>query len=244
MGPTGPAGDPGPTGSTGPAGPTGPTGATGDPGPAGEPGDAGPIGDDASVSLLSLTPDSCADGTTVEVGLDNGDGGGVAGNGVLEPGEVDDRAFISNTKDQLACFENTYFPETFPTPPWNRDHCVPGDIDQAFGSDWTISWYDSGAELPQSVTFQVNQGPECNDALDDKTVWLNGVPQGSTFSWDDLGCVCGGQTPILQTWVMTDLSGYVVGGLNTLVWEYDGVAETLAPHGPWDGAVIRVTIER
>jgi hypothetical protein len=34
---------------------------------------------------------TCANGgVTIQVGLDNGDGGGTAGNGILETGEVDD----------------------------------------------------------------------------------------------------------------------------------------------------------
>jgi hypothetical protein len=40
---------------------------------------------------------TCATGgVTIQVGLDNGDGGGTAGNGVLESGEVDDSTIICN----------------------------------------------------------------------------------------------------------------------------------------------------
>jgi hypothetical protein len=35
-------------------------------------------------------------GVTVQVGLDNGDGGGTAGNGTLELGEVDDSTNLCN----------------------------------------------------------------------------------------------------------------------------------------------------
>jgi len=40
---------------------------------------------------------TCAKGgVTVQVGLDNGDGGGTAGNGTLEAGEVDDTTTLCN----------------------------------------------------------------------------------------------------------------------------------------------------
>jgi hypothetical protein len=48
--------------------------------------------------MISLAAGAtCAKGgVTIQVGLDNGDGGGTAGNGVLEPGEVDSSTNLCN----------------------------------------------------------------------------------------------------------------------------------------------------
>jgi len=97
-GPPGPAGEAGPPGPAGEAGPPGPAGEAGPPGPAGE---AGPPGADGYTSLIKLTPEpagsNCAaGGTRIDVGIDNGDGGGTARNGILETGEVDATSYVCN----------------------------------------------------------------------------------------------------------------------------------------------------
>jgi hypothetical protein len=50
------------------------------------------------IKLITLTAGAtCAKGgVTVQVGLDNGDGSGIAGNGILESGEVDDFTNLCN----------------------------------------------------------------------------------------------------------------------------------------------------
>lgn len=71
-------------------------------GSAGGAGGAGPKGDpgsDGFHSLLRLTDESggsnCASGgKKIEAGLDNGDGGGVAADGVLDDGEVDNTQYL------------------------------------------------------------------------------------------------------------------------------------------------------
>jgi hypothetical protein len=56
-------------------------------------------GSDGLTSLITTTVEAaggnCADGgQRVDSGLDNGDGGGTAGNGTLEAGEIDDTAYV------------------------------------------------------------------------------------------------------------------------------------------------------
>jgi hypothetical protein len=111
MGPTGPTGA---DGDDGAIGPTGPTGADGDDGAIGPTGPTGADGDDGATgptgaagynSLIDLFPfgsgdpfDGCngAGGVIIQVGIDNGDGLGVAGDGVLQAGEVDEGVTVCN----------------------------------------------------------------------------------------------------------------------------------------------------
>jgi hypothetical protein len=72
---------------------------------------------------------------------------------------------------------------------------------------------------------------------------LNGVPQGSAFAWANVACNCN-PTLALTTWTMTNLSGYVVGGSNTLTWQVEGIDELLVPKSTWNSAVMRVKINR
>ncbi len=238
-GQTGDAGPMGPTGPTGPQGPMGDTGPTGDIGPTGPTGPSGAAGDDAYRSLITWSADSCADGTTISVGLDNGDGGGIAGNGNLEPGEVDDTAFLSNSANQVVCFDAADF--DFST----SSACDPGSVARSpsESEDWSVSWTDAGAEMPSAVTVELHQATECGVG-EDKAVALNGVGQGAPYSWSDMNCSCA-DSPILQSWPLADLSGYVVGGTNTVTWwDTLPVLEILRANPAWDGAVVRVTIER
>jgi len=73
----------------GPAGPKGPTGSDGDTGPQGASGEAG----HASLTTTTDLPRGDADcpygGVRYDSVIDNGDGGGTADDGVLQPGEVD-----------------------------------------------------------------------------------------------------------------------------------------------------------
>lgn len=122
MGPQGPQGEQGPQGSRGPRGYTGPQGPQGPPGadgvdgaqgppgadgvdgaqgPQGPQGEQGAQGDSGVNSLVSITDEpagaNCAaGGKKIYAGLDNGDGGGTAGNDVLEPGEVDSTSYVCN----------------------------------------------------------------------------------------------------------------------------------------------------
>ncbi|MBN2530914.1 MAG: hypothetical protein JXR76_31295 [Deltaproteobacteria bacterium] len=66
-------------------------------------GTDGVDGSDGSTSLLTLTPYSgglCANGgQQIDAGLDNGDGGGTANNGILESGEIDDTSYVCDGAD-------------------------------------------------------------------------------------------------------------------------------------------------
>jgi uncharacterized protein YjbI with pentapeptide repeats len=88
-------------GLTGPAGPQGPQGSAG---PAGATGPQGPKGVDGPTALIKTTSEApgsnCASGgQRVESGLDNGAGGGTAGDGVLQTGEVLATAYVCNGMD-------------------------------------------------------------------------------------------------------------------------------------------------
>jgi hypothetical protein len=109
VGATGTVGATGPDGAegSGPTAITGPTGATGPTGPAGPAGPRGPTGVVALVgaggaghkSLVSLATEPAGGnctrgGARVQTGLDDGLPSGVAGNGVLEEGEVDSTRYL------------------------------------------------------------------------------------------------------------------------------------------------------
>src|SRR5688572_804714 len=78
-------------GADGPQGPPGPVGVQGDP---------GPPGDDGTVAIAESTPIGRGDadcpygGVRYDVGLDDGSGGGIADDGVLQVGEIDHTDFI------------------------------------------------------------------------------------------------------------------------------------------------------
>jgi hypothetical protein len=104
-GPQGPVGDAGVPGEQGPQGYSGEQGPQGDaapqgvPGEQGEPGVPGDAGVNGFNSLVLLTPEPIGEeclepGSRMDVGLDNGDGEGVAGDGTLQPGEIDQTAFL------------------------------------------------------------------------------------------------------------------------------------------------------
>lgn len=70
----------------------------------GESGNDGENGNDGASSLMDANPlaagSECASGgVTIDVGLDNGDGGGTPGNGVLESGEIDHTIVVCNGAD-------------------------------------------------------------------------------------------------------------------------------------------------
>jgi hypothetical protein len=69
-------------------------------------GEAGPPGANADASivfaaLVTITPEPIgercdAGGKRIDVGIDNGDGNGIAEDGVLQPGEIDDTQYVCN----------------------------------------------------------------------------------------------------------------------------------------------------
>ncbi len=82
-------------------------GATGADGATGAYGGTGATGATGFASLIKLTPEpsgsNCAlGGTRVDVGLDHGDGGGLARNGNLETGEIDSTAYVCVASDLIA----------------------------------------------------------------------------------------------------------------------------------------------
>ncbi|MGF1509704.1 MAG: hypothetical protein ACFB9M_09430 [Myxococcota bacterium] len=79
----------------------GPAGPMGDPGPSGADGPPGSPGQDGFTTLIQTMTfeanDVCAaGGVQLDIGLDNGNGGETAGDGVLGPGEIDRTEFICN----------------------------------------------------------------------------------------------------------------------------------------------------
>jgi hypothetical protein len=92
----GAAGAQGAQGAQGPAGPQGAAGAQGDQGPAGAVGPQGPRGY-AALSENAVEPaggNCTGGGRLIRSGLDNGDGGGTAEDGVLQSGEVDQTTYF------------------------------------------------------------------------------------------------------------------------------------------------------
>lgn len=213
------------TAATGTAGATGTTGSTGATGATGTVGFS---------TLISTVDDACSDGTQINVGLDNGDGGGIAKNGILEAGEIDSTQFVSHSGNQFVCLKST----AFSGPQYIQNVCGSGSIYTSGSAGWSVSWLDLAAVAPTSVTVEINEGANCDNATT-KTVSLNGVSQGSAFPYALTVCNCSPST--LITWTMTDLSGYLVGGTNTLTWNNSSSA-TLNPTAEWNGAVMRVTI--
>jgi hypothetical protein len=97
----------------GPAGPKGDQGDAGAPGTVGADGDDGAQGDAGFMALFRSSvlemgdADCAAGGTSISGGLDNGDGGGVAGDGTLQPGEVDQTYAICNGLDALVPLDHS-----------------------------------------------------------------------------------------------------------------------------------------
>lgn len=83
----------------GPQGPEGPTGPTGPTGPAGDAGATGQAGANTLVQSTPLAAGSAqcpSGGVRLDIGLDDGTGGGTARNGTLEPGEISGTRYVCN----------------------------------------------------------------------------------------------------------------------------------------------------
>lgn len=98
-GPAGEDGAPGPQGDAGVAGPQGDQGVQGVTGETGTSGTPGTPGGNGFSSLMRLTPEpaglTCVeDGLRVDVGLDNGDGEGVANDDDLDDDEIDQTSYV------------------------------------------------------------------------------------------------------------------------------------------------------
>lgn len=70
-------------------------------------GDDGAAGADGAATLVAANDEapggSCANGgQRFDIGLDNGDGEGIAGNGILEPDEIDSTSFVCDGEDGAA----------------------------------------------------------------------------------------------------------------------------------------------
>jgi hypothetical protein len=91
----------GATGSQGPAGAAGPAGPQGDAGIQGLIGAQGSAGSNGFNTLVRISDEAqgvnCSDGgKKIETGLDNGAGGGIAGDGILQVGEVQQTTYVCN----------------------------------------------------------------------------------------------------------------------------------------------------
>jgi hypothetical protein len=119
-----------PAGIQGATGPTGATGAT---------GATGPAGADGFNSLVATTAEgagaNCANaGRKIESGLDNGDGGGTARDGILQAGEVDHTAYVCNGQDGTDGADGfTALVDTTTEPP--GANCATGGIKVESGLD-------------------------------------------------------------------------------------------------------------
>ena len=105
-------------------------GAQGIQGIKGDTGNAGADGIGVTVTTLPINSPNCATGgIRVDVGLDNGDGGGVARNDKLEPGEIDKTEFI--------CTESMGFPPITRTTALGLGHaqCLFGGSQIDYGLD-------------------------------------------------------------------------------------------------------------
>lgn len=158
-GPKGDAGEQGPKGDTGEPGAKGDTGEQGEPGkdgelgPKGDTGEQGEPGKDGVGSLLKLSAvfpgaECTAGGTLIEVGLDNGDDDGVAGDGVLQTGEVDDSSYVCNGAP--AC-EAPAFDVDLGTSDLTWDSHVPYD-----GDDVTIPCNNQGTTVDRVYRWKAS----------------------------------------------------------------------------------------
>lgn len=112
-GPVGPQGESGPTGPQGDEGVAGPTGPQGDEGAAGPTGATGSAGTSGYNSLILVTSEpagaNCAaDGSRLDVGLDNGDGGGTAGDNILQAGEIDSTSYLCEPPPPLQLVNSSF----------------------------------------------------------------------------------------------------------------------------------------
>jgi len=101
VGATGAQGSIGATGAQGLGGATGAQGATGATGASGSQGSTGATGFNSLVSVSSenVGANCSGGGKRIAVGLDNGDGGGTANDGILQAGEVDQTSYVCRGDD-------------------------------------------------------------------------------------------------------------------------------------------------
>ncbi len=107
--------------------------------------------------------------------------------------------------------------------------------------DWGFSWTDTAAVAPSSVTVELYHGIMCGSSTS-KSPELNGVTAGS-FSLTGGNCNCNPSESV-NTWVLTDISGYSVGGTNVFSIDDGGSCEGLSINSSWGaGVYARVTVE-
>jgi hypothetical protein len=170
-GESGPEGAPGPQGAQGDAGVRGPQGYQGDPGEPGPQGDAGPPGEpgvpgepgaSAFPSLVLLVPELAGEeclesGTRMDVGLDNGDGGGTPNDGILQSGEVDDTAYLCK-----------------PNPHFHNGNFETGDFDGWITQDLTEPYNELAVTdtAPSEGTFHLLTGFDGDGGPDNDAIFV------------------------------------------------------------------------
>jgi hypothetical protein len=106
--------------------------------------------------------------------------------------------------------------------------------------DWGFTWTDTYGVTPVDVQVELYNGIYCSGSTS-KSPDLNGVSAGS-FSLTGGSCSCNPSTSV-NTWVLTDISGYNAGGSNTFTIDDGGSCEGLSINTSWGaGVYARVTV--
>jgi hypothetical protein len=107
--------------------------------------------------------------------------------------------------------------------------------------DWGFTWTDTGSGTASAVTVEMYHGIVCGTP-GTKSTTLNGVSAGS-FTLSGGNCNCNPSNSV-QTWALTNVSGYSTGASNTFVVPYGTSCEGLSINTGWgSGVYARVTVE-
>jgi hypothetical protein len=106
--------------------------------------------------------------------------------------------------------------------------------------DWGFTWTDTYGVTPVGVEVELYNGIYCSSSTS-KSPDLNGVAAGS-FSLTGGNCSCNPTTSV-NTWTLTDISGYNPGGSNSFNIDSGGSCEGLSINTSWGaGVYARVTV--
>jgi hypothetical protein len=119
--------------------------------------------------------------------------------------------------------------------------CASGTYyDGCSGSDWGFTWTDTYGVTPVGVVVELYHGIFCSGSTT-KSPDLNGVAAGS-FVLSGGSCTCD-PTKTVNTWTLTDISGYSPGASNTFTINSSGSCEGLSANASWGaGVYARVTV--
>jgi len=121
-----------------------------------------------------------------------------------------------------------------------NSYCGTNDIaDQYGGNTYGFQWTDTSSLAPTSVTVEINHMEMCNTP--DKSPTLNGVPAGD---FELVGSSCSGcaSGSAVNTWALTDISGYVPNGNNVFLYQSGPNFEGMRINPDWNAyATVTVT---